>query len=68
MHRKETAISMYWLELLLISFPAKVNNSEIKRVTEMDKKIYIYIVSCRGASQLGGSLSGIPPGYKANKL
>ena len=30
--------------------------------------IYIYIVGCRGASQLGGSLLGIPPGYKANKL
>ena len=28
----------------------------------------IYIVSSRGASQLGGSLLGIPPGYKANKL
>ena len=28
----------------------------------------VYIVSCRGASQLGGSLLGIPPGYKANKL
>ena len=27
-----------------------------------------YIVSCRGASQLGGSLQGIPQGYKANKL
>ena len=25
-------------------------------------------VGCRGASQLGGSLLGIPPGYKANKL
>ena len=28
----------------------------------------LYIVGCRGASQLGGSLLGIPPGYKANKL
>ena len=27
----------------------------------------VYIVSCRGASQVGGSLLGIPPGYKANK-
>ena len=27
-----------------------------------------YIVGCREASQLGGSLLGIPPGYKANKL
>ena len=27
-----------------------------------------YIVGCRGASQLRGSLAGIPPGYKANKL
>ena len=27
-----------------------------------------YIVGCQGASQLGGSLLGIPPGYKANKL
>ena len=27
-----------------------------------------YIVGCRGASQLGGSLLGIPLGYKANKL
>ena len=26
------------------------------------------IVSSRGASQLGGPLIGIPPGYKANKL
>ena len=26
------------------------------------------IVGCRGASQLGGSLLGISPGYKANKL
>ena len=30
--------------------------------------IYIYIVGCRGASQLRGSLLGIPPGYKADKL
>ena len=29
---------------------------------------YRYIVGCRGASQLGGSLLGIPLGYKANKL
>ena len=28
----------------------------------------VYIVGCLGASQLGGSLLGIPPGYKANKL
>ena len=27
-----------------------------------------YIVGCRGASQLGGSLLGDPTGYKANKL
>ena len=27
-----------------------------------------YIVGCQEASQLGGSLLGIPPGYKANKL
>ena len=27
-----------------------------------------YIVGCRGASQLGGSLLGIPTGYNANKL
>ena len=27
-----------------------------------------YIVGSRGASQLGGSLLGIPLGYKANKL
>ena len=27
-----------------------------------------YIVGCRGASQLGGSLIGILLGYKANKL
>ena len=25
-------------------------------------------IGCRGASQLGGSLLGIPRGYKANKL
>ena len=31
-------------------------------------KLVTYIVGCRGASQLGGSLIGIPPGYKANKL
>ena len=30
--------------------------------------LIIYIVGSRGASQLGGSLLGIPPGYKANKL
>ena len=29
---------------------------------------YKYVVGCRGASQLGGSFLGIPPGYKANKL
>ena len=28
----------------------------------------IYIVGSRGSSQLGGSLLGIPLGYKANKL
>ena len=38
------------------------------------KKLYftqslkLYIVGSQGASQLGGSLLGIPPGYKANKL
>ena len=32
------------------------------------KSLTIYIVGSRGASQLGGSLLGIPPGYKANKL
>ena len=30
--------------------------------------IVVYIVGSRGASQLGGSLLGIPLGYKANKL
>ena len=30
--------------------------------------ICVYIVGCRGASQLGGgSLLGIPPGYKGDK-
>ena len=28
----------------------------------------LYIVGCRGALQLRGSLLGIPPGYKATKL
>ena len=28
----------------------------------------VYIVGSRGSSQLGGSLLGIPQGYKANKL
>ena len=32
------------------------------------KVINTYIAGCRGASQLGGPLLGIPPGYKANKL
>ena len=32
------------------------------------KQALKYIVGCRGASQLGGSLLWIPPGYKANKL
>ena len=31
-------------------------------------KLVTYIVGCRGASQLGGSILWIPPGYKANKL
>ena len=31
-------------------------------------RFIVYIVGSRGASQLGGSLLGIPPGYKANKL
>ena len=31
-------------------------------------KLVTYKVNCRGASQLGGSLLGILPGYKANKL
>ena len=30
--------------------------------------VHGYIVRGQGASQLGGSLLGIPPGYKANKL
>ena len=30
--------------------------------------IYVCIVGCRGASQLGGSLLGSHQGYKANKL
>ena len=40
-------------------------------VTKKHKKVpcqMLYIVGSRGASQLGGSLQGIPPGYKANKL
>ena len=40
----------------------RVNQSEITRI------VHGYIVSCRGATQLEGSLLGIPPGYKANKL
>ena len=28
----------------------------------------LHIVGSPGASQLGGSLLGIPPGYKVNKL
>ena len=39
---------------------------EIKSVSE--RKRAVYIVGCRGASQLGGSLLGIPLGFKANKL
>ena len=35
---------------------------------EAPKQGLAYIVGSRGASQLGGSLLGIPPGYKANKL
>ena len=43
---------------------------------KMSKKLFFfsygnlvtYIVSSQGASQLRGSLAGIPPGYKANKL
>ena len=30
--------------------------------------MYVCIVGSWGASQQGGSLLGIPPGYKANKL
>ena len=34
-----------------------------------DKSVSLgFIVGCRGASQLGGSLLGIHQGYKANKL
>ena len=32
------------------------------------RKTQVYIVGSRGSSQLGGSLLGIPLGYKANKL
>ena len=34
---------------------------------EREREREKYIVGCRGASQLGGSSLGIPPGYKANK-
>ena len=40
----------------------------LKREKRFYNEIYRYIVGCRGASQLGGSLLGIPLGYKANKL
>ena len=36
-------------------------------LTEWAQFFLGYIVGCRGASQLGGSLLAIPPGYKANK-
>ena len=41
-----------------------------KRLANSKARFSIHgcIVGSRGASQLGGSLLGIPPGYKANKL
>ena len=39
-----------------------------QRVSFMQQANSLYIVGCRGASQLGGSLLWIPPGYKVNKL
>ena len=40
----------------------------IAKMEEDAENVLRYIVGCRGASQLGGSPVGIPPGYKANKL
>ena len=38
------------------------------KVQRPQYRVSTFIVGCRGASQLGGSLLGIQPGYKANKL
>ena len=42
----------------------------MRSYSNIDSKLLnnTFIVGCQGASQLGGSLVGIPPGYKANKL
>ena len=53
---------MQYLHLTFINHIEKNERRKKKRIIEA------YIVGCRGASQLGGSLAGIPPGYKANKL
>ena len=43
-------------------------NSEVvqSRLVSMFVRLLTYIVGSRGASQLGGSLLGIPLGYKAS--
>ena len=45
----------------------EINYSQLIQY-EILEKLVTYIVGSQGASQLGGSLLGIPPGYKANKL
>ena len=54
----------YYFSDCLVSIKVLENkNSETYKIEGL-----AYIVGCRGALQLGGSLLGIPPGYKANKL
>ena len=66
-------IHLVWLSKRLNNLIARhktnCTNKSISTVLNfIGLKSVTYIVCCWGASQLGGSLLGIPPGYKANKL
>ena len=51
---------------VFLNTSAKNIKEMIKRMEEDAANVLAYIVSSRGASQLRGSLLGIPLGYKAN--
>ena len=59
--RLQTTQHSHWAIRAAISLDGTRRSAHVKF-----NVIYKYIVGSRGASQLGGSLLGIPLGYKAN--
>ena len=63
----KTMLSREYIKIILTNAKGadflSFHNYKVKHFVKV-----VYIVGSRGASQLGGSLLGIPLGYKSNKL